>query len=159
MKTEEQEKRASLTEMIDDVIKRHFTRYFKQQHIEPTHNEWSALRRSFKKVAKEYAQQELELYKESQLKIDSKPLMEAIEAWGEDAQIEMVIEECSELIQAIQKTKRNPDKGDVWLGLISEYADVFIMMKQLRIILDSDEAIQQAINAKIHRLKKRLPKK
>ena len=38
--------------------------------------------------------------------IDDKILDKAIEAWGLDAQLEMVIEECLELALALQKLKR-----------------------------------------------------
>lgn len=40
----------STTEKIDAVIQRHFNRYFKEQFITPNMNEWSALRRSIKKL-------------------------------------------------------------------------------------------------------------
>ena len=57
--------------------------------------------------------------------------------YGFDAQKEIMIEECAELIQAIQKMKRagedcpkNDDKQT--MNFISELADVFIMVTQMR---------------------------
>ena len=42
------------TERINHVIKRHFNRYFKQQYITENMNEWSALRRSIKKLLSDF---------------------------------------------------------------------------------------------------------
>ena len=35
-----------ISKKVDDVIARHFRKYFKEQMIEPQQNEWSALRQS-----------------------------------------------------------------------------------------------------------------
>lgn len=52
---------------------------------------------------------------------------EALEKYGEDAQLEMVVEECAELIKAIQKHKRTGNIEE----LCEEAADVRIMLNQL----------------------------
>jgi len=35
---------------INRVLRRHFNRYFKEQHLQPYQNEWSALRRALNKL-------------------------------------------------------------------------------------------------------------
>jgi len=80
-------------------------------------------------------------------------LQGAINKWGEALQMDMVIEECAELIQAINKLRRGKD------GAISnvreELADVQIMIDQMRLIFDN-ECIQQRENDKLIRLANRL---
>lgn len=104
------------------------------------------------------------------LKIEqSEVLHKAIETFGINEQIEMVIEECSELIQALQKLKRA--KFSIYLGeipknktakqalvyanLCSEIADVKIMISQCEIMFNKD-MIDISVDRKIERLKKRL---
>jgi pentose-5-phosphate-3-epimerase len=59
---------------------------------------------------------------------------EAINQWGEDAQLNMVIEECSELIHAIQKFRRDKAERRVE-DLVGEVADVGIMLDQVEEIM------------------------
>lgn len=98
-------------------------------------------------------------------------LNKAISQYGIDNQMDMVIEECSELIQAIQKLKRT--KISIYAGMIpkwqtrktnlvyanlcSEVADVKIMIAQLEIILNK-EMIDLSVERKIDRLEDRLNK-
>lgn len=98
-------------------------------------------------------------------------LKEAINQYGIDNQIEMVTEECAELIQAIQKLKRA--KFSIYLGeipknrtakenliyssLCSEVADVKIMIAQMEIILNK-EMVDLSVERKIERLSNRLLK-
>lgn len=80
----------------------------------------------------------------------------AINKWGETAQLDMVVEECSELIKAVQKYKRKKDRPQVE-NLIEETVDVLIMIEQLKIIFGiSSEVIHQLAEAKISRLKLKL---
>jgi len=90
-------------------------------------------------------------------------LARAIIEWGVHSQVDMVIEECAELIQAINKMKRMggfdyPAEGAsvkyalTYTALCSEVADVKIMIKQLEMIL-SKEAIQISYERKLERLK------
>jgi hypothetical protein len=51
----------------------------------------------------------------------------AVEKWGREAQMDMLVEECSELIVAIQKFKR----GEGATNLIEECVDVQIMLNQV----------------------------
>jgi len=83
----------------------------------------------------------------------------AIDAWGVDAQVEMVVEECSELILAIQKSKR----GQGIKEIVDELVDVQVMVDQMKIILEQDNRINDFEHVwnttwkyKIDRLEKRL---
>lgn len=91
-------------------------------------------------------------------------LKKAIEVFGMESQLEMVIEECSELIQAIQKLKRSAvslsERGyavelPVYQSLCEEVADVEIMIDQMRIMLPP-QSIDHYKAAKIKRLAARL---
>jgi len=61
--------------------------------------------------------------------VDDSIFTGAIDVWGEEAQLDVAIEECAELIKAICKRKR----GDAWaeLKVLEEAADVAIMIEQL----------------------------
>jgi len=93
-------------------------------------------------------------------------LQEAINRYGQMAQIEMLVEEASEVIQAVQKRKRallNREAGLEYgekLGkanseLIDELADLEIMLDQMKLIFNP-EAILRRREFKINRLKERL---
>ena len=61
----------------------------------------------------------------------------AIEVFGIDAQINMAIEELSELITALSHYKRSDlNRVESELAVIDEIADVSIMIAQLDIIFD-----------------------
>ena len=55
----------------------------------------------------------------------------AIDAWGIDSQLDMLAEECLELALAIRKLKRNVT-NDTYNNVCEEYADVTIMMEQIK---------------------------
>ena len=59
---------------------------------------------------------------------------QAIDLWGENAQIDMMVEECAELIQALQKRKR---ASFLRLKVAEEIADVEIMCEQMKLIFDA----------------------
>lgn len=84
-----------------------------------------------------------------------KILVKAIAKYGEK-QLDMVQEECAELIQAISKWKRyNNTKAK--LNIIEEVADVTIMLEQLKIMFGiTEEILQDEIDCKIDRLEKRM---
>lgn len=76
----------------------------------------------------------------------------AIETWGEEAQIDMAGEECSELTTEIFRYWRGrSDESD----LAEEVADVEIMLEQLRVIL-GDPKVDAHKKHKLTRLRKRL---
>lgn len=98
-----------------------------------------------------------------------KILQEAIDHYGEESQLDMAIEEMSELTKAICKYKRAVKererdichstakdvifaKGDI----VEEIADVLIMIEQLTMIFDCKERVSAIASKKIDRLKWRI---
>lgn len=83
-----------------------------------------------------------------------KTYSDALEKWGADAQITMLFEECGELLSAISKLRRGRvGKDDV----ITELADVSIMVEQMAVLLGYDDFVIEKDN-KLERLKERLNK-
>jgi len=83
---------------------------------------------------------------------DSRKLYKtAVNTFGHGAQIEMAIEECAELIQALQKFKRRKPHN-----VAEEIADVEIMCKQLRIIFPG---VTENKKARLIRLKELIDKR
>lgn len=81
-------------------------------------------------------------------------LEKAIETYGKDMQLNVAIEEFSELIKEICKHKRGEDNRE---NILEEMADCYIMMEQLEIIFDIKfDQINAVINQKMVRLEKRL---
>jgi NTP pyrophosphatase (non-canonical NTP hydrolase) len=79
----------------------------------------------------------------------------AIAKFGEKNQQDMCIEECAELIQAINKWRRKPC-AFTFHNLLEEIADVEIMLAQLKLIIDADMVIDLHKKQKIERLKELL---
>jgi NTP pyrophosphatase (non-canonical NTP hydrolase) len=88
---------------------------------------------------------------------DEEILQEAINRYGEDAQIDMMIEEMSELTQALLKLRRNKFSSDpkYIIQVCEEMADVEIMTQQMRMIFNT-AFIAKFKYEKIIRLKERL---
>ena len=105
------------------------------------------------------------------MQIDNSILKDAIAKYGELNQMDMVIEECAELIQAINKLKRSGginnlgvrhpspnttiEYSQLFYELCSEVADVKIMLAQMELML-SKEAIDLSVERKINRLKNKI---
>jgi NTP pyrophosphatase (non-canonical NTP hydrolase) len=84
----------------------------------------------------------------------------ALDAWGEKSQLNLVIEESAELIQALSKWQRK-GFGAVPDSLIEELADVEIMLDQLKnICMRHDPSTAERFDAvtkfKLERLVERL---
>jgi hypothetical protein len=78
-----------------------------------------------------------------------------LETWGLQGQIYMVIEESSELINALCKLKR----GRVDLSeVITELADVQIMIEQMLVAFNCEEDFEKEKAFKLNRLKGLLKK-
>lgn len=78
--------------------------------------------------------------------------LRALGRWGHQSQIDMVLEECGELIAAVNRHRR----GRCSLAdLAGEVADVEIIIDQLRIIL-GDGLVDNAKRSKLRRLAARL---
>lgn len=80
-----------------------------------------------------------------------------IEKWGEGSQIDMIVEECAELIQAINKHKRKPNENNL-IMLAGEIADVEIMLEQAKLIYKISYEVETIKKNKLVRLEERLNK-
>ena len=59
-----------------------------------------------------------------------------MEHYGAEKQKDVLIEECAELIQATEKTRRMKDAPDFTSNMVEEMADVFIMLLQFSSIMN-----------------------
>ena len=81
-------------------------------------------------------------------------LERAIETYGKDMQLNVAVEELSELIKEICKHKRAVDNRE---AIIEEMADCYIMLDQLQTIFNiSEEEICDKMEEKVDRLEQRL---
>lgn len=74
--------------------------------------------------------------------------------WGAFSQLDMVMEECAELIKAVSKFKRcstRVEAAEREVQLLGEAADVQIMIEQLRTMYD-DEVFKRIKKEKLERL-------
>ena len=103
-----------------------------------------------------------------------KILQEAIDHYGEESQLDMAIEEMSELTKAICKYKRlkksiNSNSNSVnkqikeWEryyvtvdDIKEEIADVLVMLEQMMMMFDCKERVSAIAREKIRRLKRRM---
>lgn len=90
-------------------------------------------------------------------------LEDAIDRYGAPAQIDMAIEEMSELTKALLKNRRNfagataNERSRLREAIIEEAADVIVTVVQVIMIYAGPEEIQDAVDFKINRLRERLP--
>jgi len=76
----------------------------------------------------------------------------AIDKWGKNKQLDMAIEELSELMKAIVKYRRH-DWNSVWrIKVLEEVADVEIMCLQIRMMLSKDAEYQRILKNKLENL-------
>lgn len=73
------------------------------------------------------------------------------EAYGISQQLDILCEECAELIQAVSKVRREVPNADDMLA--DELADVSIMIAQIISLMDDDDTtkLNKIINAKLDR--------
>ena len=84
-------------------------------------------------------------------------LEKAIATYGKDMQLNVAIEEFSELTKEICKHKRGADNP---ASIIEEMADCYIMLEEMQIIFGlSGETVADEIIRKVDRLEKRLEEK
>ena len=84
-------------------------------------------------------------------------LEENIKEHGVVLETVIATEECAELIQAISKVKRYGFVGEYKDNLIEEIADVSIVIREIMMIFGiPDGDINEVIDSKIQRIKKRL---
>lgn len=79
----------------------------------------------------------------------------AIDVWGQLPQIDMVFEECGELTTSLARYLRGRDTAD---DVITEIADVSIMMEQMAVLFGKEQ-FEKEKERKLQRLKERLEKK
>ena len=83
-----------------------------------------------------------------------------IEIYGKDATSRQVMEECAELIQAVNKMLRyedRPAEPEYYANLVEEIADVEIMLYQLKVMFNvSDDEVFKVKIQKAKREKERL---
>ena len=83
-------------------------------------------------------------------------LLSALNTYGIDTQLDILVEECAELIKAVIKFRRwSGTKEDVYGNLMEEIADVIIMCEQMMVFFGPAD-IEEHLKAKIARLKERL---
>lgn len=89
-------------------------------------------------------------------------LQNAVDTYGKEAQVDVAIEEMSELIKALLKNRRAEHSPQAWdyektrQNIFEEIADVVIMLTQLLMIFGGRNAVQKAIDEKVKRLDTRL---
>lgn len=84
-------------------------------------------------------------------------LKKAINTYGCNGQVDVCIEEMSELTKALIKDRRhNGSNVEDWLNIIEEIADVKIMLEQMEMIFNCKDRVSEQIEYKINRLKERL---
>lgn len=74
----------------------------------------------------------------------------ALKEWGSQSQLDMVIEECSELINAIQKWRRSRVDS---IAVLEEGVDVELCIEQLKLMLDAPVLWDEMRNKKLARLR------
>jgi len=81
---------------------------------------------------------------------------ECIDRWGIDSQVNMCIEEMSELTKALCKYRRYGNDASVIENIKEEIADVLNMVEQIQYYFVSDDIkeIEKIKDKKIERLKK-----
>ena len=81
-------------------------------------------------------------------------MIDALEYYGNNPQVDIAIEEMSELIKELLKNRRGEENRSM---IADEMADVYIMLEQLKFIFGINE-IELKVNAefKIQRLKNRI---
>lgn len=86
---------------------------------------------------------------------------DALNTWGAEAQTKMLFEEIGELMQAVCKAGRVENweqRMEVWHNIAEEIADVKIMLGQMEVLFDVEDAVETCKQEKIARLMKRLEK-
>ena len=77
----------------------------------------------------------------------------ALEQWGLNAQVGQTVEECAELIVALQKYINRTQKLNIVENITDEIADVEMMLAQMRLALGiDDDTLRKHIECKFERL-------
>lgn len=94
---------------------------------------------------------------------EKRAVSKIIDTYGIEPQVDMAIEECSELIKALLKYRRKQYGNGVFCqdslsaDIIDEIADVSIMLEQLKIIYGfSEKKVEERIEFKLNRQMERI---
>lgn len=105
----------------------------------------------------------LERYETTGLPTTNRPevLQECVDTYGAEAQVDMAVEEMSELTKALLKYRRKAAQGSKDLeaareNILEEVADVIIMLTQFIMIYGGRDLVQETIENKVDRQIKRL---
>lgn len=88
--------------------------------------------------------------------MERKTFCEALRCYGGHAQITMVFEEMAELQDVLCKFLRGRVDGDTLAHIAEEIADVGIMLDQMEIEFEVEDAVAEQRAAKVRRLRTRL---
>lgn len=81
---------------------------------------------------------------------------DALETWGGNAQILMLLEEMAELqVEVVKNINREENNIK---EIIGETADVYIMLEQLKMKYNIEKEVEEMIDYKVQRVKNRLEK-
>jgi len=88
--------------------------------------------------------------------INEEFLLKVIKTFGTANQIDMIREECMELLLALQRLRRRKEyETEIMSNVIDEVADVIIMISQARLIFGKDK-VDERIKFKLQRLEGKL---
>lgn len=76
---------------------------------------------------------------------------QALEHWGNEPQVRQTMEECAELIVALNKALRDPE--DPGKNILEELADVTIMVEQMKQLYDVDNEFGDILKEKMNKLR------
>ena len=85
-------------------------------------------------------------------------LKKIISKYGIISQIDMSVEEMSELIKALMKWKRSGESTEGRVAIIDEISDVKIMCRQLELIFQCEDEVEQMTKYKLERQLERMKK-
>jgi len=86
-----------------------------------------------------------------------KTMQTCLDQWGVKPQVGQAIEECAELIVALQKYINRSPQADMIENILDEIADVEIMLAQMRLVLEiSDSTLREQIEYKFEKLSRYL---
>ena len=88
--------------------------------------------------------------------MERKTFCEALRCYGGQAQITMVFEEMAELQNVLCKFLRGRVDGDTLANIAEEIADVGIMLDQMAVEFEVEDAVAEQRAAKVRRLRTRL---
>jgi NTP pyrophosphatase (non-canonical NTP hydrolase) len=88
-------------------------------------------------------------FTDNQIKI----MQKALDQWGLNAQVGQTVEECAELIVALQKHINRTPRSDTIDNILDEIADVEMMLAQMRLALNiDDDTLRECIENKFEKL-------